>query len=142
VDVTWVDLDRRARCSIPPGERSYFVVVVLPNTANDKIVPGAMGTAPIVSGLYPRAYVFYNRVELFVDIFRDLSYPRNTGLSIILGHAIAHELGHLLIPGDKHAMSGIMSGNWNFQQWNSAVAGTLLFDELEANTIRGRLQRR
>ena len=142
VDVTWVDLDRRANCSLPTGERNYFVVVILPKAANDKIVPDTMGIAPTVSVMYPRAYVFYNRVELLVDLLRDRSYPRNTCLAIILGQAIAHELGHLLMPGGVHAPSGIMSTNWNIEQWNSALAGTLLFLEWEANAIRNQLQRR
>src|SRR5262249_30251138 len=49
------------------------------------------------------------------------------GQGIMLGHAIAHELGHLLMPERTHSLAGIMSTRWDRRHWDDAVAGRLLF---------------
>jgi hypothetical protein len=50
------------------------------------------------------AYVFANRILM-------MSLSRGTSFSRALGYVIAHELGHLLLPGQGHTAAGLMSSN-------------------------------
>jgi hypothetical protein len=140
VKVTWIDLDRRSKCSIPPSVHKHFVVVILPRAPKDSASPEAMGLTPSPTGSFPRAYVFYNWVRMMVDIVQRNLGERGQG--VILGHAIAHELGHLLMPSLPHSLRGIMSTEWHYSQWEDAVAGRLLFNDAEAKAIRTELQAR
>jgi hypothetical protein len=55
----------------------------------------------------PRAaLVFCDRVMEFTDI------PQWKDTGILLGYAIAHELGHLLRNEPGHSVTGIMKANW------------------------------
>ncbi len=46
---------------------------------------------------------------------------------IILGCAIAHELGHLLLGTNSHSDEGIMQPRWETRQFRQLTMGTLLF---------------
>jgi hypothetical protein len=58
---------------------------------------------------------------------------------VVLGAAIAHEIGHLLLPHDSHSKSGIMRAEWNQSDFRNAKSGGLLFTADQAAQIRGRL---
>jgi hypothetical protein len=141
VDVTWIDLDVGSKCAVPAGIRNCFVMVILPKAPKDAASPEAMGHAPNRTGWIPRAYVFYNWVQIMVDIVERKHFAEE-GRGILLGHAIAHELGHLLLPERPHSLRGIMSTEWHYSHWEDAVAGRLLFNDAEAKAIRGELERK
>lgn len=138
VDVTWIDLDRRSQCTMVPGAPNHFAIVILPHGPDNAVTPDAMGSAPSRAGAFPRAYIFYNWVRMMVDIVerKDLT---TIGQGIMLGHAIAHELGHLLMPERTHSLAGIMSTRWDRRHWDDAVAGRLLFQKAEAKAMRTNL---
>jgi hypothetical protein len=55
--------------------------------------------------LWPnQAFVFFDRV---LDVTKDTGFSRPR----VLGHVMAHELGHLLLEGENHSTTGIMSAN-------------------------------
>jgi hypothetical protein len=141
VDVTWLTLDRRSQCALPGGNGRRFIVVILPKAPSGWASPEAMGFAPTSAGPYPRGYVFYNFVQYSVDAL-ERHYLRTWALGTMLGHAIAHELGHLLIPGDAHSPQGIMTAHWTYLQWEYMAAGQLLFDDRQAAAMRRNLERR
>ncbi len=60
--------------------------------------------------------------------------------SVLLGHVMAHELGHLLL-GKAHTLTGLMSLSLRKTQLARAVQGPLLFHPQEAQRIRAQLQR-
>jgi hypothetical protein len=82
--------------------------------------------------------VFYDRVKRFSDTIDAIPNSKNVG--IVLGHVIAHELGHLLISGNAHTPVGIMHGEWDYKQWKMAAAGTLLFAPAQAKLMRDQFQ--
>lgn len=93
----------------------------------------SLGFAFSDTGIY--ASVFYNRVDEFA----------NEGIathSQILGHAMAHEIGHLLLDLRGHATFGIMRGHWSVQDLRSASMGDLLFNSRESALIRDAATRR
>ena len=95
------------------------------------------GTAENVMGVAPGtleargrlAYVFYERIEDLAQV-----YWQDTAR--ILGHVMAHEMGHLLLPYNAHSKSGIMRANWDLQQLHLAVDGLVQFSPEQAELIR------
>ena len=74
------------------------------------------------------ANVFYNRVEQRTEVER-------ISLEQVLGHAMAHELGHLLLGSNSHSSTGIMSGKWRAEELKRAAKGDLLFTPQQARII-------
>jgi hypothetical protein len=57
-------------------------------------------------------------------------------LDKVLAVAIAHELGHMLLPSGKHSKFGLMRAPWDANHFRSASAGLLTFSDDSARRIR------
>jgi len=66
----------------------------------------------------------------------------DTGISLMLGCAIAHEVGHLLLGPNSHSLGGIMHGEWGPTELRLALMGRLLFASQQAKLIRVEARRR
>jgi len=93
----------------------------------------SLGVALNDTGIY--GSVFYQRV----DEFAKEGIATHTQ---ILGHAMAHEIGHLLLDLRRHATFGIMRGQWDVQDLRSSSMGALLFSSRESALIRDAATRR
>jgi hypothetical protein len=51
----------------------------------------------------------------------------SAGKSVVLGDAMAHELGHLLLGVSSHAPRGVMKAEWHSEELEQAAQGTLIF---------------
>ncbi len=69
---------------------------------------------------------------------------RATGrpLDIMLGHVIAHEMGHLLLGEGSHSSQGLMKARWGGKELDSAARGNLLFTDKQTARIRRSADRR
>ena len=76
-----------------------------------------------------RAYVFWLRVERASQTFAASLYN-------VLAIAIAHELGHTILPNGSHATRGLMEPAWYSAHFRSASAGLLHFFSETAALIR------
>jgi hypothetical protein len=56
----------------------------------------------------------------------------------LLGHIIAHELGHLLLGSDSHSATGLMSAVWQAKELRQASQGILFFTSDQQDRIRAR----
>jgi hypothetical protein len=60
----------------------------------------------------------------------------------ILGCAITHEVGHLLLGRNSHSGGGIMHGEWGPKELQLALMGRLLFASQQAKLVRAETRRR
>ena len=74
------------------------------------------------------AFVLINRVNQIADGY-------STARSIVLGTAMAHELGHLLI-SKEHTQTGIMKAYFNQSDFRKARQGELRLTSEQARLIR------
>src|SRR6516164_8722210 len=109
------------------------------------LMAGRFGLPNNVMGLAPGAgpdrrlvYVFYSNVEALAR----RQSRTHVGTALILGHAMAHEIGHLLLDQQSHSPTGIMRGDWNLKDLQDAVFGYLLFTPQQAEVIRTEVGRR
>ena len=122
VQLRWVAPESNETCTGPQGE-SFLSIILVPQCPKDlPTSAGAMGRAVLVGTAYPRAYIFLDRVQSFDVVHRT---NKSSYLGVILGHAISHEMGHLL--GLPHTSAGIMRAQWGRQEWVAAVTGVLGF---------------
>jgi hypothetical protein len=86
-----------------------------------------MGFAP--RGGSHVAYVIETRIKWAAVTYR-------ADKTAVMAAAIAHELGHLLLPPHAHGPVGIMRADWNATDFSRASAGQLLFRPDEAKEMR------
>ena len=103
-----------------------------------KIVPQVLGYARAgspVMGVALRtpngsmAQIFFRQVQEFARSYR-------VDLSAILAYVIAHEVGHLLLPGYGHSPNGVMRADWDNLLARDVVKGSLTFTEAQAARIK------
>jgi hypothetical protein len=114
---------------------SCFIIKIVSQPVGAKSRdPRVVGIAPGTRELRGKlAFVFYDRIRVF-------SAELGLDVSQMLGHVMAHELGHLLLPYGAHSLTGIMRPAWDRLQVNGATGGTLRFTSDQPELIRTRLQ--
>ena len=76
-----------------------------------------------------KAQVFFKQVE-------DFARAHRVDSSSVLAYVIAHEIGHLLLPGGAHSPTGLMQAQWDRALVHNATTGSLTFTEAQAARIR------
>jgi hypothetical protein len=152
VETRWADSVLKAKDDPEPfaGHLTYsfsdIQLSILPPEMSDRF-----GLPKNVMGVVPRsdaqiAYVFDSKVEaLFQTTLRAYStghIDRRVSESQILGIAIAHELGHLLLALQGHSAEGIMRADWGLRDLRNATFGMLLFTPQQAEVLRANARSR
>jgi hypothetical protein len=138
VRAIWLDcLDRNTaadpqRLCAKVREPSDVVLRVLPGRIPTKFQD--QDTLFGIAFLPTLASVYYEYAVLLVK--SDKEVPT------ILGCAIAHEIGHLLLGPNSHSAEGIMHGKWGPKELRLASMGWLLFTSQQAKLIRAEARRR
>jgi hypothetical protein len=124
----------------PASSSSYaFTVQMIIRSSSRSGAPSSlksvMGTAFGADENGGTFSLFYDQVT---RVARNYIQP----IGDILGLAIAHELGHLLLPGSSHSSTGIMRAEWNGDDIRHGVAGSLAFTSAQAALIRSKVDGR
>jgi hypothetical protein len=62
--------------------------------------------------------------------------------SVVLGCAMAHEIGHLLLGSNSHSLTGVMRAQWERKQIRQGLMGGMLFTPAQARLMQAEMQRR
>ena len=117
-----------------PGTRLRVVSITTWEPPDQSVQPSVLGYTQIAPGKRGiRGYVFWRRVER-------ASHTFTASLDNVLAVAIAHEIGHMLLPNGKHAKRGLMGAPWDASHFRSASAGLLTFSPDSAALIRRELE--
>jgi hypothetical protein len=112
-------------------------IVIVPTTVGSPIpvVEDSMGVVRDDDGVRARVeYVFSARV-------RDFAEQSHERFWMVLGCAVAHELGHLVLPVNAHAPDGVMRARWDPGMITRA-GGLLNFTAEQGRLLRMRVAAR
>jgi hypothetical protein len=84
------------------------------------------------SGESIMASVFYDRI-------RELSSAPRTPTPILLGRAMVHEIGHLVLGANAHSPTGIMRAHWSDHDLTMGTRGEFLFTAQQSRRMKTRL---
>ncbi len=146
IEVIWTgcptsdeELQQHPTCNqVPDPLHLMLQIVPRPQVRGRFRDPSRVGAARIplgVNGFGTIAAVYYFRAE-------EQAARRVASGAAILGHIMAHEIGHLLLGLQQHADRGLMRGGWSRADLKSMSQGTLLFHPEEARRMRARMAER
>ena len=117
------------------GNAPAIRIVLLPYETGDlrQVQNTVMGAAVRTANGNAVAYVYYRRVQAEAERYE-------VSTSLVLACAIAHELGHLLLPQRAHAPTGLMRACWSRGEFQRAEQGQLRFLPDDVARIRAGLQ--
>ena len=134
IGVAWRDCDVPNACARVPV-REFVIRLVRSQADVADGAPFVLGEASI--DLHEQAGVL---ATIYVDRVERMARLSEADIAPLLGRAIAHELGHLLLATNAHSSSGLMRAQWTSKE----VRGNLLADWIlareDAEAIRRRLQ--
>ena len=125
-------------CSSPVSNLDFFVNL-LPESMSDRLhLPGGV----LGSAIEGNGKTFGFLASVFYDVARDRAADRQVDFGELLGDAIAHELGHLLLGTNSHSGRGLMCAFWSGNQFRLVAQGGLTFSDAEEKRIRAAMNAR
>jgi hypothetical protein len=146
VETTWMEADvptqnaEPNKATRPSCQTSIPLVNV---TITPREMAAAYGLPANVLGLAPGKHEEHNRtvVWVFDQVADELVRKQSiASKSYILGHAMAHEIGHILTA--QHTEAGIMRANWKEADFHAMMIGKLTFEPDQAERIQREVIRR
>ena len=137
IDITW------SNCTAPGSTEASvkprFVLRLVDHSqpiASGRSTPDAFGRAYLTSD----ASTDY--AEVYYEPVRQIAVSHQFAeREDILGYAIAHELGHLLL-GPRHTPNGIMSVHWNIQDLQMMTQHRMRFSNAQRSAMHREIQLR
>ena len=115
-----------------------FCVQVLLRPRDSQAAPGQQRVMGVALAADERRAV----LSVFFDAVTDVAKRYGASVSDVLGIALAHEMGHVMLPPPSHAPHGIMQPSWEGDDLRHAIHGDTSFTSAQAAIMRARLARR
>jgi hypothetical protein len=137
IDVIWRMCSTVSPCNAPmaPGELAIRIVRSAGPPRDHGAVPLGDAMLDTGSGHGVLATIYIDRVEW-------LAHEAGADSRALLGRAIAHELGHLLLATTTHGPVGLMRAFWSQAEVRRGQARDWAFAPTELATIRRRAEAR
>jgi hypothetical protein len=134
ITADWHDCSRSETCAPEPGD--LVIRVVREATRSGTEWQHALGYSVVdpVAGTGTLATIYINRVE-------DSARHAGADLSLLLGRAVAHEVGHLILRSNAHGEQGLMRPIWTEAEMARNTHDDWVFATPERRQIRAALQR-
>lgn len=139
IETEWLD------CPLTPDEAAQRPACQLPVTPTRlavRILSRDMGrraglsSSSFGSALFPEQGGFGMIAQVCAECSEELAKGREAMHAAILGHVLAHELGHLLLGVGSHGATGLMHVPWHKKELERVVQGSLLFTSWEGDKMR------
>lgn len=127
-----------AASCIPGAAARVFCVQVLLRPHHPQFEPGKVRTMGVALAADANRAV----VSVYLDAVADVARRYGQPLGKILGIALTHEIGHVLLPPPSHSASGIMRPSWEGDALRHAISGDIAFTDRQATLMRDRLSNR
>jgi len=126
IGVTWMD-----PAAVEPAGAFAIQLLIRTRAINGSgsVMGTTIGDAHETGG---SAFVYYDRVL-------QSAHEREQDAARLLAYAIAHEMGHLLLPPPAHSPSGIMRPEWDGDDLRHIASGSLQFTAVQVNAIRAKV---
>ena len=115
-----------------------FCVQVLLRPHHPQFEPGKVRTMGVALAADANRAV----VSVYLDAVTDVARRYGQPVGKVLGIALAHEIGHVLLPPPSHSASGIMRPSWEGDALRHAISGDIGFTDHQAALMRDRLNNR
>lgn len=79
------------------------------------------------------------QVTIYLDRVEKVSGQTSASLYRVLGYAISHEIGHVLLRSNRHTPQGLMRGVWDSHDWQRAAVSTFSFTSEESARMQREL---
>jgi len=130
------DATTSTRCEMPLGPSELSVRFVnLPGIAS------AHGELPLGYSLVDTNTGTGKLATIYVDRVRWLAVEAGTDMPTLVGLALAHEIGHLLLGTKTHARAGLMRAIWSRAELQKGEAADWRFGRTEAARMRASVLR-
>jgi hypothetical protein len=145
LEVAWVDcplttteLENYPGCQEPMGTADFVVKILTAGeserfSTHQEVLGQALECPRDQIGC--SAYVFYRDVQ-------GLARHEGAAESQLLGHALAHEIGHLLLGPNSHTAIGVMRAQWHRQDLQTISRAYLFFTDQQSRRIRDEVSAR
>jgi len=143
IDITWLECGpnnsamRPSACNLPGGFRQLAVRLLR--------LPGE----PTMHGEFPMGYSLIDMraaagalATIYVDRVAWLSARANADMRLVLGRAMAHEIGHLLLGANEHSAAGLMRAVWLRAELQRDDPSDWLFSTRESLAMRAAVRHR
>lgn len=132
------DTPENLACSSPSGPNDISLRIYRRTKADFKIKSHAKGGFSLL--LSPEGG--RGIIHVFFDRMIEVSQCHKVPLELVMGIAVAHEIGHLLLPRQPHALAGIMRAELDSADWRLATQGWLGFTDGQNEIMTAGLQTR
>lgn len=118
-------------CAAPLGANEIAVRIVRLTTD-----AGYRGELPLGYSLVDTATRSGTLATIYLDRVAWLSEAAGVNRGVVLGRALAHEVGHLLLGTSAHAQAGLMRAVWSCEALQRNVRRDWLFAPADARALR------
>ncbi len=145
IQTEWID------CPLSPAEAAYYPACDVPvsptrlalRLLSRRLAERAGLAAPqLGAALFPEDGGFGMIAQVCSSCLETLAKGRAPRYASILGHVMAHELGHLLLGVRSHSSAGLMHVPWHKGELERAAQGLLLFAAWEGEKMRRQVSAR
>jgi hypothetical protein len=128
LEIAWRDCGAPLECGEPLGPGELVVRIV---AAPARAVPRLLGYS-----LIDVEWKGGSLATILADRIEDLAGHARADSGLLMGRAIAHELGHLLLGTNAHPGGGLMRANWTAAEIEADRRGDWMLSRDEAARIR------
>lgn len=137
IEVNWLN------CQVPAASEEASITcreVAFPKHLHLRIVRRSAGLNGEAMGV---SFQGEDGIGCFADLFYEpmerLEESDGTNVASLLGQVAAHEIGHLLLGRNSHAVAGIMQARWTADRLTSPALARLVFLDRESQKMKERL---